>query len=299
MDENLLLEQIEKEILSETPFPIFEVSPSRPDELKQIDKIFADIANTKEGSKERLNLLKMLSNEISKFTGVKKVTVKIKKRYTNAAVSPRYNDVFPELFKNSGKVKQEPSRYIKSFYVIIGKEIFDLFTNRELTAVMLHEIGHVVNHTSYLGLYLPKILKRLVVAGAMVGGTANVLTGFTMTKVMFPFLALAFAMSRSLTFAEHMDELNADDYAAKYGYADELAKAFNKFRKVGWADKEKQPTTWLAKTIRFFKSIFNLSTHPDTSDRICAMINKMKKDYKKQYPKLSKEISIIYADIRC
>ena len=298
MDEQLLLEQIEKELLEEFTFPVFEVARSRPAELKQMEKTIEKLSDTKFGSKERLENLKKLASEISKFSKVKRVTVKMKKKYPNVTVLTHYNNLLPELYNK--KIKPEESyKYIKSFHIVIGEELFKLFTSKELVSVLLHELGHVFQHTSGLGAILPTLLKKLTKLGFIVGGLTNILSGGTLGVALAPLVLLTFALSRSLTFAEHMEELNADDYSVKYGYGDELAKAFNKFIKAGFDKKVRRPKNWLGRIVRFFRKIFTLSSHPDTSDRICEIIRKMKEEHKKQYPKLSKEISTIYADIRC
>lgn len=288
MDE--LFEQLEKEI----EYPIFEVSRSRPAELKRIDTLFDQIRREKPAS--RLKLFKELGREISAFSGVKKVVVSIKKDFFNAMVVTNYNNLVPELFKK--KIKPEDAyKYIDSFYVVYGDKMIDAMRPRELTAILLHEIGHVYQHTSTLGQVVPRVVNTVSKLTHLMSYIVTVSSGGAAAPVTIPLSIATFALSRTLTFGEHARELDADDYAAKHGYADEMAKAFYKFNKSG--DMERQPTNWLAKIGKFIRNSFSLSSHPSNPDRICNMINKMKTDYKKKYPKLSKEISTIYADIRC
>jgi hypothetical protein len=278
MNKKLILEEIEKGI----EYQIFEVARSRPPELKNIESLLNQIRRLKYGSKERIVLIKELSKEVSKFSGVKRVSIGTKKNFLNAMIVTNYNNLLPDLFKK--KIKpEEANRYIKSFHIIIGDKMYDNFTDKELTAVILHELGHIYQHTSTMGQVLPKILKI---------ATSSIIP-------LGPLLIITFAISRTLTFKEHISELDADDYAAKYGYADEMAKVITKFNKISSGSLEKNPSTWLGKILNVIRKFFTYSTHPTDPDRICSLINRMKNDYKEKYPKLSKEISTIYADIRC
>jgi hypothetical protein len=291
MDE--ILREIEEEII----YPVFEVSRSRPPELKRIDALFDQIRREKLGSSARLNLLRQLGKEISIFTGVKKVIVGTKKDYFNAMVITNYNNLLPELFKK--KITPEESyKYIKSFYVIYGDKMYDQFPSRQLTAILLHEIGHIYQHTSTLGQVLPKLANKSSKITQILASIITLGSGGATASITVPLWAATFALSRTLTFGDHARELDADDFAAKYGYADEMAKAFYKFNKLS-GRTERQPNTWLGKVGKFIGKFFTFSTHPSDPDRICGLIEKMKTEYKKQYPKMSKEISTIYADIRC
>lgn len=295
MNTQLILERIEKEI----EYPIFEVSRSRPQELKDIERLFDQIRRLKFGSRERIILVKDLAKSISIFTKIKKVVVSTKKNYFNATVMADYNNLLPELFKK--KIKpEEANRYIKGFYLVIGDQMYNKLQAKELTAILLHEIGHLYQHTALLGLAAPKIVKSLSLTASWLSTFTTLASGGTTAPITIPLSMATYALSRTLTFGEHMNELDADDYAAKHGYGDEIAKAFYKFNKIKTGGSiERQPKSWLGRIYKFIKKSFDVSTHPSDPDRICSVINSMKKDYVKQYPKLSKEISTIYADIRC
>ena len=288
-------------ILSELEFkiPIFEVSRMRPAELKKIDSLFDQIRREKFGSRPRVKLLNELSKAISQFSGVKRIRISTKKNWFNACVIVTYNNLLPELFKTSNVKPEEASKYIRSFYVIIGEKMYDRFRPKELTAVLLHEIGHVYQHTSALTQVMPRMVNQISQATNWYSNWLTLFSMGTSAPVTIPLSIATFALSRSLTFAEHNHELDADDFAAKHGYADEIAKAFYKFNKHSKDHLKAKPKNWLERIYKFLRNITNLESHPDTPDRICNLINKMKTDYKKQYPKLSKEISTIYADIRC
>ena len=73
---------------------------------------------------------------------------------------------------------------------------------------------------------------------------------------------------------------------------------FYKFNKQFGGNK-KSPHTWLQKVWSKVKNFFTFSTHPEDTKRVCELIRSVKTDYKKKYPRLRKEISVIYADIKC
>ena len=122
---------------------IFEVSKYRSDILKDIDKIFSRI---KENNKD-LAAKKELTQKIKEFTSVKHVVLTLKPKYTNASVIPIYNQTIStdliNLLKDfeSGEnlknlnVIEEPSKYIKKVYIIIGIDLINMFSPRELTCV--------------------------------------------------------------------------------------------------------------------------------------------------------------------
>lgn len=284
---------------------IFEVSKFRSEILKEIDQDFAQLKVDKKNSAAR----KTLVENIKKFSGIKHVILSLKKDYMNAAVIPIYNQTISmdlvNVFKDyeAGEniktlnVVEEPSTYIKKIYIIFGNELIDKFSARELTAILLHELGHSFTHTANL----PRILLSLVTKG--VGIIGSVLK--TPILLIFNWLTIpAYLISslivitivRSLTFLEHKGEYRADQFPAKYGYGDEIIKVLYKIHNAEVEKESKE--SWLAKVWNFIEWLYMPSSHPNSSKRIEEVNEQMLSHYKKLYPKLSNELNIILKDIK-
>lgn len=299
MDADLIIEEIEQSF----EYVMFESARVISPVLKKIDKNF-DVL--RKNSKDRKEINDLVKN-IKDFTGVKTVYFVIKQNEYDACIFTKYNQTLPKLFKKEGEDKlrtekfkaEESPKYIKGIYVIFGTKTLDMFNSRELTSILLHEIGHIYQHTANFSLLFPTLINKFAKGGLLFSSLAllRVIVFPTISLIVLPFVLSLFALSRSLTFADHMGELNADEYAIKYGYGDDLAKVFFKFHKL--TGGKARPQNWMQKTWGNIKSFFSLTTHPHDSRRICDIIDKMRVDYKKSYPKFSKEITTIYADIRC
>jgi len=285
---------------------IFEVSKYRSDILKDVDVAFSQI---KKNNKD-LAAKKELVEKIKQFTGIKNTVVNFKKDYLNAAVIPIYNQALSADLVNHFKdfeagndlknidVVKESSKYVKKMYIIFGYELINMFSSRELTAILLHEFGHVYTYTSNL----PRILLSLFQKSVGI-------VGYVMKVPILAFLnlfsvpayiiagAIIIMFSRSLTFLEHKGEYRADQFPIKYGYGDEFVKVLYKLHnKHIEAEKQK---AWYKKLWDFIiHEIFVPTPHPTSEKRIKEVSEKMLEDYKKLYPNLNKELSIILKDIK-
>jgi len=284
---------------------IFEVSPFRSSILKEIDKNFAQIKKDKKDSAAK----KELTDNLKEFTGVKNIIINIKKDYMNAAVIPIYNQLISTdlimIFKNyeAGdnikdlEIVEEPSKYIKKMYIMFGDQLIDMFSPRELTAILLHELGHCYTYTANL----PRILLALFQKGAGIAGImlkTPLLWLFNLITLPAYIIAslTVITIVRSLTFIEHRGEYKADQFAAKYSYGDEMIKVLYRLhnRKLE-IDAQK---SWWEKVWSFIEKIFSPASHPTSSSRIEELNEQMINDYKKLYPKLSDELNIILKDIK-
>lgn len=283
---------------------IFEVSKYRSDILKDIDKIFSRI---KENNKD-LAAKKELTQKIKEFTSVKHVVLTLKPKYTNASVIPIYNQTIStdliNLLKDfeSGEnlknlnVIEEPSKYIKKVYIIIGIDLINMFSPRELTSILLHELGHVYTYTSNLPRLLLNVFQKFV---GFVGEIFKTPILAILNLLSLPAYAIAslivITLTRSLTFLEHKSEYRADQFPIKYGYGDEFVKVLYRLHKHVETKKHR---VWYEKLWSFINSWFIPSTHPASSKRINEMSDKILDEYKKIYPNLDKELSIILKDIK-
>ena len=284
---------------------VFEASQFRSEILKQIDQNFAQI---QKDSKD-LAAKKAITKNIKEFTGVKDVIFNIKPGYSNAAVIPIYNQVVSadllNVFKNyeatdeirSLNAANEPSTYIKKIYVIIGSNLISEFSPRELTAIVLHELGHCFTYTANL----PRILLALFQKGIGVAGIVlrvPILWLFNLISLPAYLISalIVITIVRSLTFLEHKGEFKVDQFPAKYGYATEMVKVLYKIR--NWEADREADQNWLQKVWGFIEGLFSPSSHPNSSSRIREINEEMTTRYKKMYPKLSNELSIILKDVK-
>jgi Zn-dependent protease with chaperone function len=200
---------------------------------------------------------------------------------------------------------EEPSDYIKKIYIIIGVEAMHVWTPRELTAIMLHELGHVFIHTANLPGIIIGIVKKIVaasiptrIAAGAVLQYLGYLTGSLISiSTFFSIGVLLFFVSHSLTFLEHRTEYKADQFAAKYGYGDEMIKALYKIHHI--EVKKIEQTPWYKKILKALWEFFIYAPdHPPSSKRIERLSDDIEESYKQMYPKLSKELNIIISDIK-
>lgn len=283
---------------------VFEASQYRSEYLKYIDE---DFAKLKQNIKST-TVINSLVKHIEAFTGINNVVFSVKSDYDNAFVVPKYNKIISfdliQIFKDfqAGKklrrleTVEEPTKYIDKIYIIFGKKLINNFSPRELTAILLHELGHSFIHTSNMPLILIGLLRKVFIT-----------IGFIPKVILLPLIGLAwihafiltaacFIVCRSLTFLEHRGEYKADQFAAKYGYGDEIIRVLYKLH--GVKQNEESKKSWLKKVLNYLIKIFIPSTHPKETERILQVSDEMLSEYKKMYPKLSKELTIILSDIK-
>lgn len=283
---------------------IFEVSKFRSEILKYIDQDFALIKKNKKDFAAK----KELTKHIKEFTSVKSIIITVKKDYFNAAVIPLYNqalsfdllNIFKD-YKNEGDIKdievvEEPSKYIKKLYIIFGDGLIDRFSARELTAILLHELGHSFTYTSNLPRILLALFQKSV---GVVGMTLKYPIMWIFNLITIPVYLIStliiITVVRSLTFVEHKSEYKADQFATKYGYGDEMIKVL--YILHGKEKEIESHEAWWKKIWNFIEDLFSPSSHPTSSNRIKEVNENIINEYKKLYPKLSMELNIILKDI--
>jgi hypothetical protein len=282
--------------------PIFEVSPYRSDILKKIDYNFSQI---KKNSKD-LTIRKELSENIKNFTNIDNIVITIKPKFMNAAVIPVYNRLFStRIFSSLKKYEttedltalqtvEESSKYIRKIYILLGQDLIDEFSSRQLTAILLHEFGHCFTHTSNTPFILLKILSvtsDLISHKILLSIPITSLTTSISLPIQLSLLVSIILFSKSLTFFEHKGEYKADQFAIKYGYGDEMIKVLNFYHKSD--TKSVIGKSWYSKLGNFISGILTVSTHPASSSRIKSIHDQLTKDYKKMYPEISTELNII------
>jgi hypothetical protein len=154
-------------------------------------------------------------------------------------------------------------------HIIYGIEFVKLLTPTELTAVLLHEIGHVCYDLKGIWKFLNTVSSHI-----------------TPILVVIPFyLIIQSLASLAYTFTSYQKEYLADSFAVDYGYGDELISALYKFNKNIKSPPVTKPVPFITRFKNFLVWFFNIGhrQHPETRDRICKMIKQMEEKYNDDY----------------
>lgn len=179
--------------------------------------------------------LKNLKDELNKFFKDSQcrdiIYTKNDKLFFGMCVIPYIDsDLVNKLLTSEDKIKQR----LNAYYLEIDSKIFELgLTTKELTAILLHEVGHVVNNTEPLekvqdGLhnYLTKNHENINIVGL---------------QENIPLFTFAIADSVNVVtslFRKKDEEMLADEFVIYCGYGKELESACRKVvKKVGTINK--------------------------------------------------------------
>lgn len=277
--------------------PLFEASPTRSPILKRIDKNFKNLKDDIRNNDVKRDLIL----NIKDFTNIQKIRFSIKKNFDNAVVITLYNQNLSKDFfnKNISTNFKYISKYIKNVYIIFGDKFFDRLSSMELTAVLLHELGHSFAHTSNLSSIFNSYL---VLISSILMIPVTILSPFIATPIMLTSLLILFTVNRTAAFRQHYGEYGSDKFASRYGYADEMIRVLHKFHLEEKKFKEKQMLKkglFLDKIVDFIIQLWFPKEHPNTSERVCKAANDLMSDYKSQYPKLKNDLNIIFSDLKC
>jgi hypothetical protein len=278
---------------------LLEVAQERSSILRQIDGDF-DKLKINIGDVDAKN---KLVQHIKEFTGIEKVVVFVKKSTADSWIIPIYKNTFVLDMGKLIKQKKEPeanlqvadadlSKYIDSVYICFGKKIIDKCSSRQMTAILLHELGHAYAHSGNYAHYIWWLSDKVRAASNFV------LDWFHLPGAIF-LIGSLMIVSRTLTFFEHAGEYKADNYAVKYGYGDELAKVLFKFHLEIEASKKKHNESLLYKMIASMANLVFTRQHPEDKTRICALMNNIFTKYKDIYKIDDKELTIIFSSLKC
>jgi len=238
-------------------------------ELTDIDNLFAELKKTKK-SKAR-PLVDKLEKKLSKIFGTT-VIVELQNHgefVDNFAVLPiLYSDKQKTkdnvLTPNSIKLNK-----IELLYLMIGMDLVKDSKPRQITGILLHEVGHVTQHVSMMSNYLTQFLQQFQYISDIMS---------RVPVINFVFSPLFIITTRSLNFRNHAFEYGADKFAIQYGYGDDLAEwCFEHLKQ-----KRKVPFN-LSGAAYMLKTLFEGSSHPSFKKRIYAVIKEMKTNYSKEY----------------
>ena len=200
-----------------------------------------------------------------------------------------YNCAVIPILKTIGEIEKTEDSIklgnVRKVYIVLGMLLVDDLTPRQLTAVFLHEIGHIVNHIS----------NTLKTVSSFMGKLHPVLETLNLIPVLNAvILPLYIITSRTLSFSSHMGEYHADKFAVEYGYGDELISVMHKWNKE--SVKEESELTF-SRMLYNIKNFILGTSHPDYKDRIKKMISEIKEAYANKYhmKKLGKILDEYYS----
>ncbi len=264
---------------------LFEASKFRNPILKELDGEFLKLKNNNQTKVENIKTIQQL---IRKFTGSKYVYLNVKKKMFNAYVIPIYNGRFYKKVKHDIKSTDENtiegSQYIDRIYITFGRTLINNSSHKQLTAILLHELGHAYLHKSHVMSFVKTITKVSTGIGTIVVSLLN--------GILIPLFLPLFLVSRTFSFLDHREEYNADNFALKYGYGDDFAKTMLLSHKYETNNKTKMK--------KIFDSLMYLllpPEHPHSKNRIKNLNSTYLKKYQKIYPDIKNELTIIFKQL--
>lgn len=238
-------------------------------ELKEIDKYWKQLQNI-EFSKTRPIVTKMEKtlNKLLSTTVVFELH-NVGPFRDNFAVLPilkQGTDLTRSNMLNPTSIKLYE---VEMIYFLVGTDLINESKPRQLTAILLHEIGHVVQHITRTAAMIDSVLHKTKFI-------SDVMSRFPIINLVFT--PLFIITSRTLNFRNHAYEYDADKFAVRYGYGDDLAE---------WgisqlSSNDSIPVSTLGIIYRI-KQLFEGSSHPSFKKRLKEVINEMKNNYSKQY----------------
>lgn len=195
-------------------------------DFNEFIQILNDI-NSHGGRSSDLNKLKTELNRFFKGQRCKEViyTKNTDKVFFGMSVSPIMGDNDVVMILNS-----DEKYIINEYYLELDSKLFDSdlgLTSRELLAVLLHEVGHMVNTTEpvenarqALDLYLAKTKSSLDIAESI---NQKAILAFGLRDVM--------RKTISIFEKDQSQEITADEFVYKCGYGEELQSALHKIVK--------------------------------------------------------------------
>lgn len=191
---------------------------------------FIEILNDIKHSNGKSSDLNKLKNELNRFFKGQKCrevlyTNNTDKVFFGMCVSPIMRDEDVVMILNS-----DEKYIINEYYLELDSKLFspDLnLSSKELLAVLLHEVGHMVNSTepaenarNVLNTYLAKTHSELDIAESI---NQKAILGFGLRDVM--------RKTISIFEKNQAEEITADEFVYKCGFGDELQSALHKIVK--------------------------------------------------------------------
>ncbi len=293
-----------------------EVSEYAPKKLREMEETFAILKKSSNNKNARLQLLK----QIKEFTKIHDVVLFFDNEFNLGVITKYKNDKLLSVIKSFASILkpeqkrirnntlvtlnsvEESSEAIDIIYIFIGRPMIKQLTPKEMVAVLLHEFGHVYSTTSNLPENLLFILKSIILKPIKI---SNSMKDWLFSKIVFLYTLAVSVFIHGITFTQHVGEHNADNFALRYGYGDELILALNKFNtrekiKKSKTNKLKDFLKTLSDIfLRFFtptKNELSDDPHPEVKTRIEKLERQMFSEYKRTYPNYKEVFDLIRSD---
>ena len=191
------------------------------------------------------------------------------------------DEKYPQIFINCDI--QKFKFVFKGLY--ISTSLFDEFTERELTAAVLHEFGHIIRIRKDSSLIRKFFLSRTIAYSYLIGVSTVIKfikprVGKTNAKVLMYLMIslyivalLILAISSYYYYKVGKEELIADSLATKLGYGRDLVSFIKRYQELedlyGWPK-----LTDVARTFgEIFRMILRLvKVHPSNRQRYCEVM---------------------------
>lgn len=128
-------------------------------------------------------------------------------------------------------VQSDESIRISEYYIELDSKLFSAMlglTASELTAILLHEVGHLVNDASPVD----TLRKQIDIYLARNGDTLSITDSIYYRNILNFGFSDTIRKLTSIFF--DTEEIKADEYVVKCGYGEELESAMEKIQKSGW-----------------------------------------------------------------
>lgn len=248
---------------------VLEVGTNQLPGLDKVDELFKQLKNSKSKSKS-YQILGQIEKQLKNIFGTEfELDLDYLTEYSlNAVVIPVYNG-FDNILQNEHEIKLKS---IKKVYIILGARLLNDCTHKEMTAIVLHEIGHIVNHLS----------ETLSIVRGLTYPIHKLLNIFSRVPIVNMLaLPLMILTSRTLSFTSHVGEYDADKFAVQYGYGDELISIMHKYNLE--YKKSKSSGFSFSRMINTMITFLTGTTHPTDEQRIRKMIKEIRSKYNRNY----------------
>lgn len=225
---------------------------------ENIDNVFSLL---KDNIKSKDNATKILSSSLNSLFKDYNFIINVfpsKDEYYFMSIIPEISTI-EKIINNlmqdpSGDLKPSTIKMMKDLWkknkkwiIEIDERVLPLFSERELTAMLLHEIGHVVSANAVSTRLLAIIQYELSKAG--IEGRAILKHGIFQKLLSIPFLSICIVGDAKISSKNLKEEIKADDFAKKSGYRTELITALEKLQKNNTKNFTKEEA--LQKTMDF------------------------------------------------
>ena len=280
---------------------LFEALQNRPDILKRLETelilLKSDLQNK--------TIISNIEDIIKEFAHINHVKLTIENKWRNIPNAsilgiPKINPLMAKLTEISHillskkvspeivmrDLEEDIPLYLDKVYLFLSPKLFDDFNEKEIIAIILHEIGHLYNHDFSIFQYWVNIIVLLINKTMYVGSVITLLLHGIPAFGLFT--VSIFLFTRTLTFYEHKCEYDADKYPIKYGYGDDFINVLKKFEKFSITNTSSNK--FVKKTLSILINLLFPSTHPTSVDRIRSVVKIIRKDYCNQYKELDDKI---------